>query len=80
MTEAEVVDLLRPRSGRARRAIATDGEPMEAQVIVQAAASASADDEYAYYVARVGIPLSADEGRYFLYSNEIHRVRGCGDW
>jgi hypothetical protein len=53
---------------------------MEAQVIVQAAASASADDEYAYYVARVGIPLSADEGRYFLYSNEIHRVRGCGDW
>lgn len=74
MTEAEVVELLRLRTGRATRVIATDGEPMEVRAIVQVAASSSAEIEYSHYVARGGIPLSADDGRYFFYSNEIDRI------
>jgi hypothetical protein len=74
MTEAEVVELLRSRNGRLTRVIATDGEPMEVRDIVQVTASPRVETQYSYYVGRGGIPLSADEGRYFFYSNEIDKV------
>jgi hypothetical protein len=74
MTEAEVVELLRSRTGRATRVIATDGEPIEVRDIVQVTASPSVESEYSHYAGRGGIPLTADGGRYFFYSNEIDRV------
>jgi hypothetical protein len=72
MTEAEVVELLQSRSGRPTRVIATDGEPMDVQIVVRATPSDSPD--YLYWVDRGGIPLSADGGRYYFYSNEIDRI------
>ena len=74
MTESEVVELLRSRTGRATRIIATDGEPMEVRDIIKVTASSRAESEYSHHVARAGIPLSADDGRYFIYSTEIDRI------
>lgn len=74
MTEIEVVEILRSRRGRAMRIIANDGEPMEVRAIVEATASPRAEIEYRHHVEGGGIALSADEGRYFFYSNEIERV------
>jgi len=72
MTEAEVVELLLSRSGRPTRVIATDGEPMTMRTVVEAAHSENPD--FLYWVERGGIPLSADAGRYYFYSNEIERI------
>lgn len=72
MTETEVVELLRSRSGRPTRVISTDGEPMELRIVVEAPHADNPD--YFDLAARGGIPLSADTGRYYFYSNEIDRI------
>lgn len=74
MTEPEIVELLRSRTGRATRVIATDGEPMEVHEVVGATAPSPLPKEYAHYAEQGGIPLTADRGRYFFYSNEVTSV------
>ena len=72
MTEAEVVQLLLQRNGRGTRVIAIDGEPMEFRAVDYG--KHSNDPDYTLWADRGGIPISADQGRYYFYSNEVARI------
>lgn len=73
-TEAQVVELLRSRAGHATRVITVDGEPMVVTEVVRATPPSRPAAEFIHYAESGGIPLSADRGRYFFYSNEIARI------
>ena len=48
---------------------------MEVRVVVEATAPSRLADEHISYAQRGGIPLSADKGRYFFYTNEIASIQ-----
>ena len=74
MTDADIVELLCSRSGRAARVVTVEGESMEVQNVSQAEEPSNLADELHYYAYRGGLALTADQGRSFFYSNEVARV------
>lgn len=72
INEVEVLQLLQSRTGRATRVVSTDGEPMEVLEVVQV--SHPLNPDYCFYAEQGGIPLSADHGTYFFYTNEVGRI------
>jgi hypothetical protein len=74
MTEREIVGLLQSRNGDATLVTAWDEEPMQIQEVIEAAEPSPLPPEWEHFSAKGGVPLSADNGRYFFYSTEIVRI------
>ena len=73
-TEFEMLDLLVSRNGQVTRVITMDGEPMKVRSVRQVIATPKVAIEFVRYAERGGLPASADDGRYFFYTNEVARI------
>lgn len=74
MTECELVELLQSRNGGSTLVTTWDGEPMQVEEVIEAAELFPVPPEFKEFAARGGIPLSADNGRYYFYSTEVDRI------